>query len=377
MSIKSVMPSNHLILCHPLLLLPSIPPRIRVFSNESALCIRWPKYWSFSFNISPSNEHPGLISFRVDWLDLLAVQGTLKNLLQHHSSKASILQCSAFFIVQLSHPHMTTRKTIALTRWAFVDKVMSLLFNMMSRLVITFLPRSKRLLISWLQSPSAGILEPRKIKATVSIISPFICHKVMGLDAMILVFWTLSFKPSFSLFSFTFIKRLFSSSLSAIRVVSSAYLRLLIFLPAILTPACASSSPAFLVMCSAQKLNKQGDNIQPWRTAFPTWNQSVVPCPVLTVTDQFQHFNHMSLLILLPRLKIQLLFGICYATGIRKKVKEKAEPQLYLKLLFQEGKFYIFWSHWSKLVKCWSRPSVYKQVKSTHRRNCKSHGNRW
>ena len=147
MSIKLVMPSSHLILCRPLLLLPSIPPSIRVFSNESTLHIRWPKYWSFSFNISPSNEYPGLISFRMDWLDLLAVQGTLKSLLQHHSSKASIPLCSAFFPVQLSHPYMTTGKTIALTRWTFVGKVMSLFFNMLSRLVITFLPRSKRLLI--------------------------------------------------------------------------------------------------------------------------------------------------------------------------------------------------------------------------------------
>ena len=146
------MPSNHLILCHPLLLLPSILPSIRVFSNGSALCIRWPKYCSFSFNISPSNQHLGLISFRMDWLDLLAVQGALKSLLQHHSSKASILLCSAFFRVQLSHPYMTTGKTIALTRWTFVDKIMSLLFNMLSRLVITFLPRSKRLLISWFSS---------------------------------------------------------------------------------------------------------------------------------------------------------------------------------------------------------------------------------
>ena len=159
------MPSNHLILCCPLLLLPSIFPSIRVFSNESALRSRWPKYWSFSFNISPSNEHPGLISFRVDWLDLLVVQGTLKSLLQYHSSKASILWCSAFFIVQLSHPYTTTGKTIALTRQTFVGKVMSLLFNMLSRLVITFLPRSKCLLISWLQSPPAVILEPRKIKS--------------------------------------------------------------------------------------------------------------------------------------------------------------------------------------------------------------------
>ena len=160
MSIESVMPSNHLILCHLLLLLPLIPPSIRVFSNESTLCMRRPKYCSLSFNISPSSEHPGLISFRMDWLDLLAVQGTHKSLLQHHSSKASILQHSAFFTVQLSHPYMTTGKTIALTEWTFVGKVMSLLFNMLSRLVITFLPRSKRLLISWLQSPSAVILEP-------------------------------------------------------------------------------------------------------------------------------------------------------------------------------------------------------------------------
>ena len=151
------MPANHLILCRPLLLLPSIFPSIRVFSNESALHIWWPKDWSFSFNISPSNEHPGLISFRMDWLDLHSVQGTFKSLLQHHSSKASILWCSAFFIDQLSHPYMTTGKTIALTRWTFVGKVMSLLFSMLSRLVITFLPRSKRLLISWLQSPSAVI----------------------------------------------------------------------------------------------------------------------------------------------------------------------------------------------------------------------------
>ena len=163
-SIESVMPSNHLILCHPLLLLPSIFPNIKVFSNESALHIRWPKYWSFSFNISPSDEHPGLISFRMDWLDLLTVQGTLKSLFQHHSSKASIIRHSAFFTVQLSRPYMTTGKTTALTRWTFVDKVMSLLFNMLSRLVITFLPRSKCLLISWLQSPSAVILEPPKTK---------------------------------------------------------------------------------------------------------------------------------------------------------------------------------------------------------------------
>ena len=156
------MPSNHLILCHPPLLLPSILPSIRVFSNESALCMRWLKYWNFSSNIRPSNEHPGLICFRMDWLDLLAVQRTLKSLLQHHSSKALILQCSAFSVVQFSHPYMTTGKTIVLTRWTFVDKVMSLLLNMLPRLLITFLPMSKHLLISWLQSASALILEPPK-----------------------------------------------------------------------------------------------------------------------------------------------------------------------------------------------------------------------
>ena len=173
MSIDSMMPSSHLILCCPLLLLPSILPSIRVPSNESVLRIRWPKYWSFSFNISPSIEHPGLISFRMDRLALLAVQGTLKSLLQYHSSKSSILQCSAFFIVQLSHPYLTTGKTLALTRQAIIGNVVSLLFNMLSRLVITFLPSSKNLLISWLQSPSAVILEPRKIKSdTVSTVYP-------------------------------------------------------------------------------------------------------------------------------------------------------------------------------------------------------------
>ena len=181
--------SNHLILCRPILLLPSVFPSIRVSSSESALHIRWPKYWSFSFNISPSNEHPGLISFRMDWLDLLAVQGSLKSLLQHHSSKASTLQHSAFFIVQLSHTYMTNGKTVALIRQSFVGKVTSLLFNMLSRLVITFLPRSKYLLISWFQSPSAVILEPPKIKCvTVCNVSPSTCHEVIGPDAMILVF---------------------------------------------------------------------------------------------------------------------------------------------------------------------------------------------
>ena len=177
------MPSNHLILCRLLLLPPSI------FSNESVLHIKWPKYWSFSFSISPSNEHPGLISFRMDWFDLLAVQGTLKSLLQHHSSKASILRHSVFFVVQLSHPYMTTGKTKALTRQTLVGKIMSLLFNMLSSLVIAFLLRSKPLLISWLQSPSAVTLEPIKINAhTVSTVSPSICHEVMGPAAMIFIF---------------------------------------------------------------------------------------------------------------------------------------------------------------------------------------------
>ena len=180
------MPSSHLTLCRPLLLLPSIPPSIRDFSNESSLRMRWPKYWSFSFSIIPSEETPGLISFRMDWLDLLAVQGTLKSILQHHSSKDYILWHSAFFTVQLSHACMTTGKTIAWTRRTFVGKVMSLLLNMLSRLPITYLPRSKRLLISWLQSPSAVILEPRKIKSDT--VSPSISHEVMGPDAMIFVF---------------------------------------------------------------------------------------------------------------------------------------------------------------------------------------------
>ena len=187
MFIESVMPSNHLILWRPLLLLPSVFPSIMVFSNESGLLIWWPKYWNFS--ISLSNEYSGLISFRMDWLDLLTVQGTLKSLLQHHSSKTSILWCSVFFMVQLSHLYMTTVKTIALTIWTFVSKVISLLFNMLSRLVIAFLPRSKCLLISWLQSPSAVILEPKKIKSvTASTVCPSICHEMMGPDAMILVF---------------------------------------------------------------------------------------------------------------------------------------------------------------------------------------------
>ena len=192
-SIESVMPSNHLILCHPFLLLHSLFPSIRVFSNELALHMRWPRYWSFSFSISLSNEYSGLISFRIDWLDLLAVQGTLKTLCQH-SSKASIFQWSAFFTVQLSHPYMTTGKTIALTRQIFIGKVMSLLFNTLFRFFIAFLARSKHLLISWLQSASAVTLKPKKVKSvTVTIVCPSICHEVIGPDAIIFVFLNVEF----------------------------------------------------------------------------------------------------------------------------------------------------------------------------------------
>ena len=240
--------SNHLILCNHFFLLLSIFPSIKVFSNESTLPIRWSKYWNFSFSISPSNEYSGLISFRIDWFGLLAVQATLKSLLQHHSSKATILWPLVFLIVQFSHPYMTTVTTIALTIWIFVSKLISLLFKMLSRFVIAFFPRSKRLL-TWLLSPSTVMLKPKKIESvTIFIFSSSICHEVMGPDATILVFWMLSFKPAFPLSSFT----LFGSSLlSAFRMVSSAYLRLLIFLPAILIPACESSSPAFHMMCSA------------------------------------------------------------------------------------------------------------------------------
>ena len=263
MSMESVMPSSHLILYSPPLHLPSVFPRIRVFTKESALLIRWPKHRCFSFIISLSNEYSVLISFRIDWFDLLPIQGILKSLLQHHGLKTSTLWCSAFFMVQLSHTYMTTGKTIALVLWTFVNKVMSLHFNTLSRFVIAFLPKSKCLFISWLQSPSAVTLEPKKIKSvTTSTFSPSICHEVMGPDAMILVFWMLSSKPAYSLSSFTFNKRLFSSStLSAIEVPSSAYLRLLIFLWAVLIPAYGSSSPAFCVMYTAYILNKQSDNI--------------------------------------------------------------------------------------------------------------------
>ena len=277
------MPSNHLILCHPLLLLPSIFPIIRVFSNESALRIRWPNYWSFSFNISPSNEHLGLTSFRMDWLDLLAAQGTLKNLLQHHSSKASILHCSAFFI----NPTLTSIhdywKNLALTRWTFVGQVLALLFNMLSRLVIAFLPRSKRLLISWLQSSSTMILEPKKIKSVTLQLFSFLFN-MKWWDRM----------PWSSFFECWVLSQFFHSPLSlssrgflVLRFLPLEWyhlhwLRLLILLPAIFIPTRASSSLAFHMIYSAYKLNKQGDKIQTWRTLFPIWNQSVVPCPVLT-----------------------------------------------------------------------------------------------
>ena len=246
-----------LVLCRPLLLLPSVFPSIRVFSNELTL-------------------HQ---ETRV-----LELQPQHSSLPQHHSSKASIIWHSAFFIVQLSYPYMTTEKTIALTRWTFVGKVMSLLFNMLSGLAIAFLPRSKHLLISWLQSPSAVIFEPKKIKSvTISIVSP--SRRMKWWDWMSWsLFWMLSFKPVFLFSSFSFIKRLFTSSLlSVIRVVSSAFLRLVIFHLAVLIPACFSSIPAFHMMYSAHKLNKQDDNIQPCLTPFPFWNQSVVPCPILTV----------------------------------------------------------------------------------------------
>ena len=230
------MPSKHLILCCPPLLLPSIFPIIRVFSNELALLMWWPKYWSFSFSISPSNEYAEFISFRIDWRNLLAVQATLMSLLHHHNWKASVLWCSAFSMIQLSHPYVTTGKTIALTILIFVGKVMPLFFNMLSKFIIAFLPRSKWLLILWLWLLSTVVLEPKKIKSVT--VSPYICHEVMGLDAMILVLM-LSLKPAFSLSSFIFIKKLFSSSLlSDITVVLSAYLKL--FLMSILIPACDS-----------------------------------------------------------------------------------------------------------------------------------------
>ena len=325
MPIKSVMPSSHLILCRPLLLLSSILPSIRVFqmsrffpSGGRSIGV------SASTSVLPMNIQDW---FPLGWTGWISLQSKgLSRLFSNTSSKASILRCSAFFIVQLSHPYMTTGKIIALTRWTFVGKVMSLLFNMLSRLVTAFLPRNKNFLTSWPQSPSVVILEPPKIKSvTVSIVSPSICHEVMGPDAMILVFWMLSFKPTFSFLSFTFIKRLFSSSsLSAIRVVSSAYLRLLIFLPAILIPACASSSPEFILMYSTYKLNKQGDNKELWRTPFLIWNPSV-PCPVLTVASWPEY----------RFLRRQVKWsGIPISLRIFKRKKKKNFPQTE-KLSFQ------------------------------------------
>ena len=281
MSIESVIPSNHLIPCHPLFLLPSILSSIRVFSNESALRIRWPKCWSFSFSISLSNEYSGLISFRIDWFDLLESPRDSPE----SSPTPKFIRINSLVLNFLYGPTLISIhdywKIIALTRWTFVSRIMSLLSNMLSRFVIVFLPRSKHLLISWLQSPSTVILEPKEIKSVIiSTAYPSIHREVMGPDAMILFFSTLSFKPAFSLFSLTLIKRLFSSSLlSAMRVMLSAYLRLLIILPAILIPACASSKLAL------HKLKKQDENIHPWCTPFPILNKFIVPCLVLTVAS--------------------------------------------------------------------------------------------
>ena len=269
---------------HPLLS-PS-PPDFNLSQHQSPFqwvnsCIRWSKYWSFRISTSPSNEYSGLLSFRMDWLDRCPRDS------QELSPTPQFKRINSSALSLLYVPNPTSIhyywKNHNFTIWTFVGKATSLLFNMLSRFVIAFLPRRKCLLISWLQSPSAVILESRKMKSvTISIVSSPICHEVMGPDTMI---WMLSFKPAFSLSSFTFIKRLFSSSLLyAIRVVSSACLRLL-FILAILIPACASSSLAFLMMYFAYNLNKQGDNIQPWCTPFPVWKQSVVPCPVLTVAS--------------------------------------------------------------------------------------------
>ena len=262
------MASNHLIPYHPFLLLPSIFPSIRVFSNKSALCIRWSYYWSFSFSISYSNEYSVLISFGIDWFYFLAVQEIPKSLLQHYSLKS----INSLMLSLLYDPTLTSIHDYSKNH-GFDGRVISLLFNTISRFVIVFLPSSKCLLISWLQSLFTVILEPRKIKsATVSTLSLSSYHKVVGPDDMILVFWMLVFKPAFLLSSFALNKALFNYySLSAIRVVSFAYLRLLIFLLAILIPA-VSSSPTFHIMYSALRLNKQGDNIQPWGTPFPIWN---------------------------------------------------------------------------------------------------------
>ena len=288
MSFELVFLSNHLILYYPLLLLPSIFPSIRVFSLMSQLFTSGGQSIgaSAAASVLPMNIQGW---FPLGWTGCISLQS--KGLSKVFSS--STIQKHQFFstqpslCVRLSHPYMTTGKTIALTIQTFVSKVISLLFNMLSRFVIAFLPRSKCLLISWLQSPSAVILETKKIKSvTAFTFSPYICHEVMGLDALILVFWLLSFKPAFSLFSFVLIKKFSSYSLlSAIRVVSSACLRLFLFLPAVLIPVCDSSSLAFLMMYSDYKLSKQGNIIQPWCTPSPIWNQSIVPCLVLTVAS--------------------------------------------------------------------------------------------
>ena len=278
------MPSNHLILWCFLLLLLSIFPSIRDFSKESSIRIRWPKYCRFSFSINPYSECSGPISLKIDCFDLLAVQGTFRSLLQHHSLKSSILWRSVFFMVQLSQLYMTTGNIIAFTMWTFVGKVSA--FQQLPRFVITFLPRSNCFLISWVQSLSTVILEPKKRKSvTAPTFSPSICHAVTGSDAMILVFLILSLKPELSLFSFALIKRLFSSSLlSAIRVVSSAYLRLLMFLRPILIPACNSSSPALLMMCSAHRLNHRVTQAA-LSYFLPGLEQPVVSYSVLTVAS--------------------------------------------------------------------------------------------
>ena len=271
--------SNHLTLCCSLLLLPSVFPNIGVFSNELALCIRWPKYWSFSFSISPSSEYSGLISFRIDWLNLLAVQGTLKSLLQHHSSKASVLPCSAF-MVQRSYPYMSTKKIMALTIQTCVSKMSSLLFSMLSRFVLAFLPRSKCLLISWLQLPSAVILEPQE-NLSLLLIFPNFLPWSMGPDAIIFLFWMLRFKPAFHC-------PLSTSSRSCL--VRFHFLPLEWYYLHIWDCWYFSQQSWFQLVVrpaqnSAWKLNKQGGNIQLWHIPFPILNQSVVLCKVLTVAS--------------------------------------------------------------------------------------------
>ena len=277
----------NLVLCC-LLLLSSLFPRVRVSSNESALHVRWPKYWSFTFSISPSNEYSGLISLRIDWFDLLAVQRILKSLLQHYNSKASILHPSASLMVKLSHLYMTTRKTIALTVLNFISKVLSLLFNTLSRFVITFLPRTKWLFISWLQSPSAVILEPTQ-KENLSLLPlfPFYLPWGNGIGCHDLCFFSCWASSQLFHSPLSPLSRgpLIPLCFSAIIVGSSAYLRLLIFLLTILISNCDASSPAFHMMYSAYELNKQGDNIQLCCTTFPILNQLVVLCPVLTVAS--------------------------------------------------------------------------------------------